>query len=94
MKPTGLTNQVRRAAVSISAHIAGGPGRIDTVGFAQVRSIVPGCLDEVETRVRSASRPTHTGNVTSAVSHRKGGQRKAGRPVTRGRDRLSLRRTA
>jgi len=47
----GLTNQVRRAAVSIPSNIAEGQGRQTTRDFLNFLSISRGSLQEVETQV-------------------------------------------
>ena len=52
----GLTNQVRRAAVSIPANIAEGQGRKGSRAFGQYLSIAYGSLCEVETHVIVAHR--------------------------------------
>ncbi len=43
----GLTNQMRRTAVSVSSNIAEGSSRISEVDFARFVEIVPGSLFEV-----------------------------------------------
>jgi len=47
----GLTNQIRRAAVSIPSNIAEGAGRNSTKEFAQFLSITLGSLAELETQI-------------------------------------------
>ena len=47
----GLTNQVRRAAVSIPANVAEGNGRTGTKEFLHHLSIANGSLSEVETHL-------------------------------------------
>jgi four helix bundle protein len=47
----GLTNQVRRAAVSIPSNIAEGQGRQTTRDFLNFLSMSRGSLQEVETQV-------------------------------------------
>jgi len=47
----GLTNQIRRAAVSIPSNIAEGQGRISPKEFRQFLSISIGSLAEVETQL-------------------------------------------
>lgn len=55
----GLTNQLRRAAVSVPANIAEGNGRTGTQEFAHHLSIAHGSLCEVETHLLIASRLTY-----------------------------------
>jgi len=52
----GLTNQVRRAAVSVPANIAEGQGRSGNKVFAHHLSIAYGSLYEVETHLVIAQR--------------------------------------
>jgi four helix bundle protein len=47
----GLTNQLRKAAVSIPSNIAEGQGRISPKEFRQFLSISLGSLAEVETQI-------------------------------------------
>src|SRR4051794_2914129 len=52
----GLTNQIRRAAVSIPSNIAEGQGRGAGASFAQFLRISLGSLQEVETQLLIAQR--------------------------------------
>jgi four helix bundle protein len=52
----GLTNQIRRAAVSIPSNIAEGQGRHTTRDFLNFLSITNGSLNELETQVMIAHR--------------------------------------
>ena len=63
----GLTNQIRRAAVSIPSNIAEGQGRAATKEFAHHLSIARGSLLEVETQLLIAQR---LGYISPEVSER------------------------
>jgi four helix bundle protein len=52
----GLTNQVRRAAVSVPSNIAEGQGRLTTKDFLHFLSVARGSLQEAETQLLIASR--------------------------------------
>jgi four helix bundle protein len=52
----GLTNQVRRAAVSIPSNIAEGQARQSTAEFRNFLSLARGSLAEVETQLMIAQR--------------------------------------
>jgi four helix bundle protein len=52
----GLTNQLRRAAVSIPSNIAEGQGRNTTRDFIRCLSIASGSLQELETQLIIARR--------------------------------------
>ncbi len=55
----GLTNQIRRAAVSVPANIAEGQGRSSRKEFAHHLAIAYGSLCELETHLIIASRLTY-----------------------------------
>src|SRR5208283_3877947 len=59
----GLTNQLRRAAVSIPSNIAEGQGRKTTRDFVHYLSISNGSLQELETQVILASRLNYIDEV-------------------------------
>jgi four helix bundle protein len=52
----GLTNQVRRAVVSIPSNIAEGQGRASAKEFLHFLSVARGSLHELETQILIASR--------------------------------------
>jgi four helix bundle protein len=61
----GLTNQLRRAAVSIPSNIAEGQGRASTKDFLHFLSISRGSLQEVQTQVELARRLDYLGEQAS-----------------------------
>jgi four helix bundle protein len=61
----GLTNQLRRAAVSIPSNIAEGQGRSSTKDFLHFLSISRSSLQEVQTQVELAVRLGYLGNQAS-----------------------------
>ncbi len=56
----GLTNQIRRAAVSVPANIAEGQGRIGSKEFVHHLSIANGSLYEVQTLLLVAQRLSYS----------------------------------
>lgn len=62
----GLTNQLRRAAVSVPANIAEGQGRQTTKAFINYLSIAYGSLCELETQIRIASRLEYVNPQTTS----------------------------
>ena len=52
----GLTNQMRRAAVSVPSNIAEGQGRSTTKDFLHFLSVARGSLQELETQIIIAHR--------------------------------------
>ncbi len=61
----GLTNQIRRAAVSVPSNIAEGAGRITKGEFVQAIGYARGSLFEVETQVHVAKRWGFIGSTES-----------------------------
>lgn len=60
----GLTNQVRRAVVSIPSNIAEGQGRHSPQDFKRFLGIAYGSLQEVETQLILAQRLGYMDNMT------------------------------
>jgi four helix bundle protein len=52
----GMTSQIRRAAVSVAANIAEGPGRENSGSFVQFLRVAQGSLKELETHLLLAER--------------------------------------
>jgi four helix bundle protein len=63
----GLTNQIRRAAVSIPSNIAEGQGRRTTRDFLHFLSVAKGSLQEVETQLLIAFRLGYLDEVRNSV---------------------------
>ena len=61
----GLTNQLRRAAVSIPSNIAEGQGRGSKKEFNQFLNIAYGSLQEVETQIEISTRLNFISNEQS-----------------------------
>jgi len=64
----GLTNQVRRAAVSIPSNIAEGQARQSTAEFRNFLSIAQGSRAEVETQLTIAMRLDYITNEDARMS--------------------------
>jgi len=65
----GLTNQVRRAVVSVASNIAEGKGRISDKELLQFLSRARGSLFEVQTQLKIAAMLNYlTGNETSNLT--------------------------
>jgi four helix bundle protein len=61
----GLTNQLRRAAVSVPSNIAEGQGRNTSNDFVRYLSISKGSLQEVQTQVELANRLGYLDETTT-----------------------------
>ena len=64
----GLTNQIRRAAVSIPSNIAEGSGRKSDKELLQYLNFALGSLAETETQIMIAMRLGYTSDITSSLS--------------------------
>jgi four helix bundle protein len=69
----GLTNQMRRAAVSVPSNIAEGQGRATSKDFAHFLFIARGSLQELETQIIIAHRLSYldegtNGNLLNATA--------------------------
>lgn len=63
----GLTNQMRRSAVSVASNIAEGQGRLNTAEFRQFLGVARGSNCEVQTQLEIA-RSLHFGS-TQNIDH-------------------------
>ena len=63
----GLTNQIRRAAVSIPSNIAEGAARNSKKEFIQFLYIALGSLSELETQIIIASRLEYLNNLDTSL---------------------------
>jgi four helix bundle protein len=61
----GLTNQVRRAVVSVASNIAEGQGRGSTPDFVRFLNISTGSLQEAETQLLLAERFEYLNSTTT-----------------------------
>ena len=64
----GLTNQIRRAAVSIPSNIAEGAGRKNTKEFIQFLYIARGSASELETQIIIAKKLGYMNDEESLIS--------------------------
>ncbi len=62
-----LTNQIRRAAVSVPSNIAEGQGRNTTKEFVHFLGVANGSLRELETQILIAARLQYTDEPTCAM---------------------------
>lgn len=63
----GISNQIRRAAVSVPANIAEGYGRDSTGNFVTFLQVSQGSLKELETLLLLSSRVGHVGPERTAA---------------------------
>ena len=66
----GLTNQMRRAAVSVSSNIAEGSARVSDADFARFVEIVTGSLFEVVSEATVAKRREFVSNESFSVIYK------------------------
>lgn len=64
----GLTNQIRRAAVSIPSNIAEGSGRKSDKELLQYLNFALGSLAETETQIMIALRLGYTSDITNSLN--------------------------
>jgi four helix bundle protein len=69
----GLTNQLRRAAVSIPSNIAEGQGRRSTKEFLNFLSVARGSLLEVQTQTEIAKRLKYLAEAETKLLEQKAG---------------------
>ena len=63
----GLTNQIRRSAVSVPSNIAEGSGRKNTREFIQFLYVSNGSLSELETQLELAHRIGYISNIENII---------------------------